>query len=130
VRWTIYPKGHEALSPFSDLREVRTVTWFADGWWIARPHANGAWIGDMRFGEGRTWGEKKGMVDSSLVFSWDLTPDVRGDRLKQMSFGRDGAGEMLMRMGQRMTGNREAWEANPRLAGVKGSLPEFLAVEE
>jgi hypothetical protein len=29
-----------------------------------------------------------------------------------------------------MIGNRQAWEANPRLAGVTGSLPECLAVEE
>jgi hypothetical protein len=29
-----------------------------------------------------------------------------------------------------MIGRRDLWEANPRLAGVPGSLPEFLAVEE
>jgi hypothetical protein len=33
-------------------------------------------------------------------------------------------------MAARLLGKRQAWEANPRLAGVTGSLPEFLAVEE
>jgi hypothetical protein len=33
-------------------------------------------------------------------------------------------------MALRIGGDRTAWEANPRLAGVTGSLPEFLAVEE
>jgi hypothetical protein len=39
-------------------------------------------------------------------------------------------GESLRRMGRRIVGDREAWEANPRLAGTTVSLPEFLAVEE
>jgi inner membrane protein len=130
VRWTVYPKGREAISAISDLREARTLVWFTDGWWIARPHATGAWIGDLRFGEGRAWGAKKGMVDSRLVFAWDIRPDVRGDRLRQLNSGRDGAEETLKRMVRRILGDREAWEGNPRLAGVTGSLPEFLAVEE
>jgi len=36
----------------------------------------------------------------------------------------------FMRMAARIIGNRQAWEANPRLAGVTGSLPECLGVEE
>jgi inner membrane protein len=43
---------------------------------------------------------------------------------------RGDVGEMLSRMGQRIVGKRERWEANPRLDGVTGSLPETLAVVE
>jgi inner membrane protein len=130
VRWTIYPKGAGALGGMEDLPEVKTLRWFSDGWWIARPHVKGAWIGDLRFGEARSWGDRKGMVDSRLAFAWDVKRDATGDRLQTRFPSRMKAGENLRRMGLRIVGNHEDWEANPRLAGVTGSLPEFLAVEE
>jgi inner membrane protein len=130
VRWTIYPKGGGALAEMADLREVKTLVWFTDGWWIARKHAKGVWIGDLRFGEGRSWGDKKGMVDSRLAFAWEVTPDGAGDQVRQLHPARTNPGETLRRMAARIVGKREAWEANPRLAGVTGSLPEYLAVEE
>jgi len=130
VRWTVYPQGKDALAGLTDMREVKTLMWFTNGWWIARPHAKGAWIGDLRFGEARSWGDKKTMVDSRLVFAWDVTPAAQGDRLRQLHPARPKPDENLKRMAWRMLGKREAWEANPRLAGVTGSLPEFLAVEE
>jgi inner membrane protein len=130
VRWTVYPQGAGALAGLESLREVRTVQWFSDGWWIARSHAKGVWLGDMRFGESRTWDDKPGMVDSRLAFSWDVVPTADSDRLRTHFPRRDGAGETLKRLGRRIAGNHAAWEANPRLAGVTGSLPEFLAVQE
>jgi hypothetical protein len=130
VRWTIYPKGADALAGMENLREVKTLQWFSDGWWIARPHAKGAWIGDLRFGESRSWGDKKGMVDSRLAFSWKVMPTETGDHLRTIMPNRTKPGESLRRMGRRIVGDREAWEANPRLAGTTVSLPEFLAVEE
>ncbi len=130
VRWTVYPKGAGALDSMAHLREAKTLKWFADGWWIARAHAKGAWVGDIRFGEARTWGDKKTMVDSRLAFSWDLMPGARGDKLHQIHPARNNPSETLERMTMRIIGKRDAWEANPRLAGVTGSLPEFLAVEE
>lgn len=130
VRWTIYPRGAAALTGMEDLREVKTLQWFSDGWWIARPHAKGAWVGDLRFGESRTWGDKKTMVDSRLAFAWNVIPGASADRLHSLHPARTNAGETLRRMGSRILGNRSEWEANPRLAGVTGSLPEFLAVEE
>jgi inner membrane protein len=130
VRWTIYPKGAAAVGPVKDLRETKIVTWFSDGWWIARPHAKGIWIGDLRFGEGRVWGAKKGMVDSRLVFAWEIRPGDSGDKLRSAGSARPDPGETLGRMLARIGGNREAWEGNPRLDGVTGALPEFLAVEE
>jgi inner membrane protein len=130
VRWTIYPKGADALAGMENLREVTTLQWFSDGWWIARPHAKGAWIGDLRFGETRSWGEKKGMVDSRLAFAWKVMPTETGDHLRTIMPNRANPAETLRRMGRRIVGDREAWEANPRLAGTTVSLPEFLAVEE
>ncbi len=130
VRWTVYPQGKDALAGLTDMCEVKTLRWFTNGWWIARPHAKGAWIGDLRFGEARSWGDKKTMVDSRLAFAWDVIPAAQGDRLRQLHPARALADETLQRMAWRMLGKREAWEANPRLAGVTGSLPEFLAVEE
>jgi inner membrane protein len=131
VRWTIYPQGAAALDALGDSREAKMVRWFSDGWWIARPHAKGAWVGDLRFGEGRRWGDKKSMVDSRLVFAWDILPGAEnGEHLRGLSSGRDNPEEVLKRLARRAVGDREAWEANPRLAGVTGSLPEFLAVEE
>ena len=38
--------------------------------------------------------------------------------------------DYLKRLALRTFGSRTEWEANPRLAGIPGSLPEFLSVEE
>ncbi len=130
VRWTVYPRGAEALTGMEDLREVKRIQWFSDGWWIARRHAKGAWIGDMRFGESREWGAKKGMVDSRPSFAWNVLPEQDGERLRAFRPVRTDPSETLRRLGLRMLGKRDEWEAIPRLAGVTGSLPEFLSVQE
>lgn len=130
VRWTVYPKGADALAGLADLREVKTLKWFSDGWWIARPHVKGAWIADLRFGEMRSWGDKKTMVDSRLAFAWDVNQNATGDRLQTKFPSRANARENLRRMALRIFGNHKDWEGNPRLAGVTGSFPESLAVVE
>jgi hypothetical protein len=130
VRWTVYPRGAEALAGMEDMREVKTLKWFSEGWWIARPHVKGAWVGDLRFGESRSWGDKKGMVDSRPAFCWNVLTDVDGERLRSYRPARADPGETLRRMGHRIVGNHDEWDAIPRLAGVKGSLPEFLGVIE
>lgn len=130
VRWTVYPKGREAVAGLEKDGGFRAVDGFSGGWWIARRHVKGAWMGDLRFGEARVWGERKGMVDGYCAFAWDVMPGEPGEKLRRCRFPRQDAGESLWRMCKRAFGNREAWEANPRLAGVTGSLPEFLAVEE
>lgn len=130
VHWTIYPKGHDTVAKMGKLREMQTVDWFSDGWWIARPHAKGAWIGDLRFGEMRTWGNREGMVDNRFGFAWDLLPDAEHDHLRTKARQAGNAKEMMRRLAWRTLGKYEAWDANPRLEGVSGSLPEFLAVEK
>ena len=130
VRWTVYPKHAEALAGLEQLPELKRLKWFTNGWWIARRHVKGAWVGDLRFGEMRRWGERKGMVDSRLAFAWDVLAGEHGDRLRTKFPERTKAGEMLRRMALRIVGRHDAWEANPRLEGVTGSLPEFLAAEE
>ena len=129
VRWTVYPKGSEALAKVADLRETLTLTSVTNGWWIARPNIKGAWLGDLRFGETRVWGSKKDAVDSRLAISWLIDAKKDGSRLLEIHPHPKAPGD-FMRMGRRITGDRAAWEANPRLAGVEGSLPEFLPVEE
>lgn len=129
VRWTVYPKGDSALAGVSALRETKTLSGVTDGWWLVRPHAKGAWVGDLRLPEFRTWGSKKGMVDSRLANSWVIDPKSQGDRLRGSYIEKGDAGDYLKRMLARTVGKRESWEANPRLAGVP-SLPESLSVEE
>ncbi len=129
VRWTVYLKGSGALAKVSAMRATKTLVSISDGWWLARPHAKGAWLGDLRFPESRTWGSKKGMVDSLLAISWVISKN-EGDPLRQFTPSNENRGDFLQRMAGRIVGKRESWEANPRLAGVAGSLPEFLPVEE
>ncbi|HEX7261988.1 MAG TPA: metal-dependent hydrolase [Luteolibacter sp.] len=129
VRWTIYPKGIDALGKVQSMRESQTLTRRCDGWWLARSHAKGAWLGDLRFPESRVWGSKKGMVDSRLKFSWVIDTTAKSDHLRPITLEDAYPGDYFQRMTSRITGNRETWEANPRLA-TAGSLPEFLAVEE
>lgn len=129
VRWTVYLKGEDALAKVADLRETKTLTNATNGWWISRPNMKGAWLGDMRFCETRTWGSKKGAVDSRLAISWLIDSTADRNRLREI-LPENAAPGHLSRMGKRIFGDRENWEANPRLAGTKGSLPEFLPVEE
>lgn len=129
VRWTIYPRRAESLVGLEKEREVETIKWFSRGWWIARPHAEGVWIADMRFGETRTYEDKPGMVDSRIMFSWSFLPKAEGDRLRPERPDVRNAKESLKRIARRIF-TREGWEANPRLAGIPGTLPEFLPVAE
>lgn len=130
VRWTIYPQAGDALTGVRDTREIKTLSRITDGWWLARTNAKGVWLGDLRHAEARNWGDKKGMVDSRLAVSWAFDIESKSDRLRRIDEKWRNTGDMLNRMSSRMIGHRDLWEANPRLAGVPGSLPEFLAVEE
>lgn len=129
VRWTVYPKSPDNLNAVAAMRETKTLTTLTDGWWLARPYAKGAWLGDLRYPESRVWGSKKTMVDSRLGQSWVINPTLKNDHLRSFSTNNDDAGDYFKRLASRIAGNHESWEANPRLV-TAGSLPEFLAVEE
>jgi inner membrane protein len=129
VRWTIYPRRTETLAGLEKEREVETLKWFSRGWWIARPHAEGVWIADMRFGETRTYESKPGMVDSRIIFSWSFLPKAEGDRLRTERPDVRNAKNSLKRTARRIF-TSDGWEANPRLAGIPGTLPEFLPVAD
>lgn len=131
IRWTIYPQAADALAPVADMRETKTLCAVSDGWWLARPHVKGAWLGDLRYPESRVWGSKKGMVDSRLVRSWVIDSSENSDHLRDISGHEQNSSDYLRRLTARMfSGRQDQWEAIPRLAGVAGSLPEFLPVEE
>ncbi len=129
VRWTIYPKGAQALEKIADLRETRTLTSLTGGWWIARPNVKGAWLGDLRFPESRVWGARKDSVDSRLAVSWLIDSEKDGDHLREFH-PPPPSSDVLKRQLSRTLGDHTTWEANPRLAGIAGSLPEFLHIEE
>lgn len=130
IRWTVYPKQVESIATFGNEREIKTLDWFSRGWWIARPHNEGVWLADLRFGESRTYGAKPGTVDFRFRFSWSFKPDAERDRITSSSLSAPDAKDALRRIGLRILGNTEEWNANPRLAGVPGTLPKFLQVVE
>jgi len=130
VRWTLYPQNKAALAGLEEKFEVRTLFRVTDGWWLARAHSKGTWIGDIRHSEVRNWGDKKGMVDSRLAHSWVFNPNGENHKLRLIDEAWRNSKEMRRRMFARIFGNHAEWEANPRLAGVPGSLPEFLPAEE
>lgn len=130
IRWTVYPKESESLAPFAGEREVESLKWFSRGWWIAHPHVDGVWMADVRFGETRIYEAKPGAVDSRFFFSWSFLKDAEGDRLRTPVRGDRDYKDALKRIGLRIIGDTESWEANPRLAGVRGTLPQFLRAVE
>ena len=130
IRWTIYPKQKEVLEPYKTEREIETLQWFSRGWWIARPHAKGVWLADLRFGENRTYNAKPGTVDSKFMFSWSFRPAAERDRLRATHPEVKDAKDSMNRIFGRIVGKDDQWEANPRLAGIRGSLPEFLNVAD
>jgi inner membrane protein len=131
VRWTVVLKRADILEKVAAMRETKTLRTVSDGWWIARPHVKGAWLGDLRFPEHRIWGSKKGMVDSRLPYSWVIDATEKSDHLRDMSAHEENSAEYLERMAKRIFPSDENdWDGIPRLAGVAGSLPEFLTVQE
>jgi inner membrane protein len=130
VRWTVYPRDREAFAQYAASREARRVAAFCMGWWIARTNKTGVWLADLRHGEHRLWGERKGMVDSRLKRSWHLEPAAAGDPLRPIPAEQKHPGDLTRRQLLRTLGNRDDWEATPRLAGIPGALPELLQVEE
>lgn len=126
VHWTIYPKQKEALRGLEEMRETKTVQWFSDGWWIARPHVKGAWIADLRFGERRSWQPNEQVCDHRMVFAWDILPQENDHLRPKFPRGGGDNSEMLKQMGHRILGNQDKWDQTPRLEGVTGSLPEIL----
>jgi inner membrane protein len=128
VRWTVIPKGHDQLGNDADSRGVRSLAWFSNGWYVARRHARGVWIGDVRFGENLAWGVRGSMSDWRLAFSWDVLRDPIGDPLRPWGPSRTNPGETLTRMARRIVGNQQTWDyLPPRLAGITGHVPEELA---
>jgi inner membrane protein len=130
IRWTIYPRQRDALAPYEGEREIESLKWFSRGWWIARTHEEGVWLADMRFGETRTYGERPGTVDSRIMFSWSFRPDAGRDRLRTTRPDVRNPKDSMKRIVYRIAGKDGEWEANPRLAGVPGTLPEFLPVAD
>lgn len=126
VQWTVVERRREAFAPVAGTREGKTLETFSGGWWIARTTANGVWVADLRFGEMREWNEKKGTVDSRPAFAWLVMGAGNGDRLRQLRPEARAMGDTLWRMTRRAFGNHEVWEGLPRLAGIQGSLPEFM----
>ena len=124
IRWTVIAKGEEIAAKYQDASEVKTVQWFSKGWWIARESADGLWIADMRFGEGRTWDERGVALRPSFVWTYD--PETTKDPLRQHGMERREAGESMRRMGRRMSGEVDAWQGTPRLIGAFLALQEYL----
>ncbi len=130
IRWTIYPKKQEVIEPHKNEREIQTLQWFSRGWFIARTHNKGVWLADLRFGETRTYDAKPGTVDSQFRFAWSFRPEAERDRLQQVSLSVGDPKSRVKRIFARAFRQIDQWEANPRLAGVPGSLPETLPVTE
>jgi inner membrane protein len=131
VQWTIYPRQAAALSPVASRSETKTLLAITDGWWIARPHVKGAWLGDLRRAEIREWGVKAGMVDHRPAASWLIIADPPTPEALRPAASRPSlSSDVLKRLAARTIGRRDRWNTPPRLAGISGSLPEFLAVQE
>ncbi|MFT4176139.1 MAG: hypothetical protein QM627_05735 [Luteolibacter sp.] len=129
VRWTVYAKRPETLDSLATSREVKAALRKSDGWWIARPHKKGVSVADFSRAEIRVWGSKKNMVDSRPARTWLLDTTRPKDRLREIP-GHGDSIELFQRTFKRIFGQRDAWEANPRLAGISGALPEPLMVHE
>jgi len=130
LRWTVFPRQRQAFTPLAGGPDAKRIAAFAQDWWIARPNKSGIWLADLRGGEYRQWGERKGMVDIRLQHAWQLAAQAAGDPLHPIFIKMQTGGETARRLLQRSLGERDAWDAIPRLAGVPGALPELLRVVE
>ena len=130
VRWTVFPRNRADFSAHADAPEARRLAAHTNGWWIARPNKTGLWLADVRAGETRAWGVRKGMVDLRFHHAWHFEPQVTGDPVHAIRPEGSHRSEVAGRLLRRTVGQREPWEASPRLTGVPGSLPEPLRTED
>ncbi|MCF7733703.1 MAG: hypothetical protein K9N23_18590 [Akkermansiaceae bacterium] len=130
ILWTVLPRNREAFARHAETREVRRIAASTDGWWICRPNKTGLWLADLRSGEQRVWGERKGMVDIRFMHSWTFEPASTGDPVEPIRLTDRQPGEQLKRLARRSFANHQTWDGLPRLAGVPGSLPEILRTRE
>ncbi|MCU0780639.1 MAG: hypothetical protein MUF04_05995 [Akkermansiaceae bacterium] len=130
VRWIILPRHQDAFARFADTAEARRLAATSGDWWICRPNATGLWLADLRAGEHRVWGERRGMVDLRCRRAWHFQPDGPGDPVRRLRLERQPAPEAFTRLAKRSFGDRTALDGIPRLAGVPGMLPEILATAE
>ena len=70
------------------------------------------------------------MVDLRFNRAWHYEPQAIGDPVHALRPTTKNPGDAATRMFWRTLGQREPWEAIPRLAGVPGALPEPLSTEE
>jgi inner membrane protein len=130
VRWTVFPRCRSAFADHAAAPEARRLAAHTNGWWLARPNKTGFWLADLRSGESRAWGVRKGMVDLRFDHAWHFEPQASGDPVHAIRPERRPIGEVAGRLLRRTFGQREAWEASPRLSGVPGALPEPLRTED
>ena len=131
VRWTVFPRERAAFANHAEAPETRRIAAYTNGWWLARPNKTGLWLADLRSGESRIWGDRKGMVDLRLNHAWHFEPQAIGDPVTTIRPVLKNPGEATTRLLRRtLLGQRDAWEATPRLAGVPGALPELLLTED
>jgi len=130
VRWTVYPKGHSVAAPFHDAREVETIKWFSQGYWIARPQTDGVWLGDLRFNESYQWDSQAGTVENRVAFCWLFMPDTTPDKLHRVDNERVKPSDTLRRLIDRIFGDTSEWDLDPRLVGIPAREPEPLRVIE
>jgi len=130
VRWTILPRNREVFARHAEAKEVRRLDGYTDGWWICRTNKTGLWLADLRSGEQRVWGERKGMVNIRFKRAWRFEPGTAGAPVHALKPESKRSGEQLARLARRSFGDLQALDGLPRLAGVPGALPEILRSEE
>lgn len=130
VQWTVFPRGIATHSADFLEREPRRIDRATGGFWIARRHKRGLWIGDLRHGEVRETGNREGYIDLHLRRAWNYEPDAAKDRLIPAHATPHGLRHDLRDLAAQLTGNAGATAHTPRLAGVTGQFPEPLVVRE
>lgn len=71
VQFDFVPQRAELTTALRQAREFEVLDWFSQGYWIARPGAEGVKIIDLRFGEIRT-SPAAAPDEWSHVFAWEL----------------------------------------------------------
>lgn len=126
-RWAFIPRQSEVIEQLEPAWEVRAATDLARGWWIARPHGKGAWIGDLSRGERRDWSVRKHMVHLQCKRAWFYDRESPSSRLLPVTPRGAPPAEVFRRSLKRVAGDLDQWNAFSRLAAVPGQLSEDLA---
>lgn len=102
VEFDFFPKQHEYLDPYKDVRDIQRLIEITNGWYTVEKAEKGIIFNDLRFGQSAGWEDGTG----EFVFSYHIFKNVSGKVIiEERERGFEEGKELLKPLWKRMWGS-------------------------